>query len=262
MAWELGLVGAAISWGSRWAPSANGPLRLRALGLAGRLKAAGVPARWHHVIEAPPFNPAEAASAEIPIRRVATQCRAVRAAVASALSDGLFPVTLGGDHSAALGHYAALASRLGERGRLGILWIDAHADLNTVDTSPSGNVHGMPLAAILGHGDPRLTSVIAGGRVAPEDIHLLALRDVDRPEWEFIQAHGIRVTGMDAIRREGLAACLARAIEGFGPGIGGLGVSLDLDALTVGHDKFASVDRALHGVRLLPSGVRRDIGRR
>ncbi|MBE3595990.1 MAG: arginase, partial [Hydrogenibacillus sp.] len=142
---------------------------------------------------------------------------------------GAVPVVLGGDHSLAIGSIAGAAGAAG--GRLGVIWIDAHGDLNTPETSPSGNIHGMSLAVALGYGDARLVAIGApGAKVAPECVALIGLRDLDPGEKAFIRRHRLAAFTMHDIDRYGMSAVMERAVDALSA-CDALHVSLDLDAL-------------------------------
>lgn len=147
-------------------------------------------------------------------------------------AEGL-PIVLGGDHSISAGSVAASATHLRDRRDLplGLIWIDAHGDMNTPATTPSGNVHGMPLAALLGD-EPRELAAIGGWtrKVAPRHTVLLGLRSVDDAEWIAIREAGVHVFTMDDIRRRGLDEVMREATGYLTDGTGGVHVSLDLDA--------------------------------
>jgi len=146
---------------------------------------------------------------------------------ASQLSADALPVFLGGDHAISMGAVAGAATR----GRTGLLWIDAHADLNTPETSPSGNVHGMPVAALLGRGDPRFTSVWGGAAVVrPEDVVYIGLRAVDQGERRWIRDAGIAAFTMSDLDRRGMAAVAAEAVARLAH-IPRIHVSFDADVL-------------------------------
>lgn len=138
------------------------------------------------------------------------------------------PVALGGDHSVSMGTVAGVAA--GD-GRTGVLWIDAHADLNTPATSPSGNIHGMPLAHLMGHGDSRLLDIWGGGAVVrPEDLVFIGIRSLDPDERALIREHSIRVYTMKEIDKRGMAQVAEEAIAHL-QGVDRLHVSFDADAL-------------------------------
>ena len=159
---------------------------------------------------------------------IADVCATVAATVAS-LPASAVPVVLGGDHAVALGSAAGAVRRAAGR-RTGILWIDAHADLNTPATSPSGNVHGMPLALLLGHGDERLRAATGVEPLRIEDVVLLGLRSVDPEERRFIREHGVTALTMSDVDRSGVAAVTRAALAALDH-VDALHVSFDADVL-------------------------------
>jgi arginase len=156
-------------------------------------------------------------------------CTRLAALVAQVVSDGSLPLVLGGDHSIALGTLAGLRRAAGEPG--GVIWIDAHGDLNTPETSPSGNVHGMPLAAALGlAGDGFAQPALDLPAVDPRRVVLLGVRSLDPAERSLIRETGIRAITMTEIDRIGIGRAVLEAIDrASGPGF--VHVSVDLDAL-------------------------------
>lgn len=157
---------------------------------------------------------------------IAATCRAAFERLGR-LDDGTFVIGLGGDHSVSMGTVPGAAALR----RTGVLWVDAHADLNTPSTSPSGNIHGMPLAHLLGLGDERLTGVWGGGPVLrPEDVVLIGLRSIDPPERALIHDLGIAAFTMKDVDQRGMATVAAEALERLS-GAGRIHVSFDADAL-------------------------------
>ena len=148
--------------------------------------------------------------------------------VLDGLPEHAVPVVLGGDHSISMGSVAGVC-RPGRR--TGVIWVDAHADLNTPDTSPSGNVHGMPLAHLLGHGEPRLLDIWGGGAMLePRDVVFIGLRSLDGDERVFVRRNGIRAFTMKDIDRRGIAEVAGEALEHLA-GADRIHVSFDADAL-------------------------------
>ncbi len=165
------------------------------------------------------------------IREIARICHRLSRTALDTLVEGGLPVVLGGDHSLSAGSVAAAASHLRTRDEaLGLLWVDAHADMNTPASSPSGNVHGMPLAALLGP-EPSELSQISGvsPKVRPEHTVLLGIRNLDDREKQLVRASGVRVFTMTDIDRVGITTVAAEALAITGRGTGGLHVSLDMD---------------------------------
>lgn len=165
---------------------------------------------------------------------ITTVCRDVAGLTRTALEQGRFPILLGGDHSLAAGSIAGAAAFHAARNeRVGVIWIDAHADLNTPGSSRSGNVHGMPLAHLLGHGDTALATV--GGvrpAVRPNNVAIVGLRDADEAEREHIVKWKIRTLTMRAIDERGIRSVMEEAIGVASDGTSALWASFDLDCLT------------------------------
>jgi arginase len=148
------------------------------------------------------------------------------------ISAGYFPLVLGGDHALAVGSVSGL-TRLRPTERLGLLWVDAHTDMNTPDSSPSGNIHGMPLATLLGDGPAPLVQVARGGngRIRPEDVVIFGVRSVDPAERIRVDASGVRVYSMSEIDRRGMVVCLTEAMERINRETYGFHLSFDLDGI-------------------------------
>jgi len=145
------------------------------------------------------------------------------------VSSGAFPLVLGGDHSVAIGTLAGLS---GHYGKLGVIWFDAHGDLNHEGTTPSGNMHGMALAAAVGHGSFTLADIPgAGPLIRPENVVLVGVRDLDPGEKEFIRSSGMTCFTMHEIDRMGIHAVMEQAIAAAGRNTDGVHVSFDLDCL-------------------------------
>ena len=162
---------------------------------------------------------------------IAHTCARLRARVERALDDGALPLVLGGDHSIAMGTVAGLSSWHGGRGeKIGLLWFDAHGDMNTPESSPSGNVHGMPCAAVVGRGPDEL---IALGEtvpmVAPEHVAIVGVRDLDARERREILDSGVRVFTMRDVDVHGMNEVMRRALAIVTDGTAGFHLSFDLD---------------------------------
>lgn len=164
-------------------------------------------------------------------------CSELADRVELALEHGWFPVVLGGDHSVAIGTISGLARFYRKRGqRIGVLWTDAHTDSNTPETSPSGNIHGMPLAVLLGHGPKELVS-IAGSEPALRigDVCVIGARDVDATERTAVRELGLRVYTMSELDERGTAVCVREAIERVSAHTAGVHLSFDLDGVDPQH---------------------------
>jgi len=146
---------------------------------------------------------------------------------------GHFPLVLGGDHSIAVGTLSAIAAVARPEGKkVGLLWVDAHGDINTPDTSPSGNIHGMPVAALLGFGPPELTGI--GGpanKVEPRNVALIGIRSLDEGEKRRLKETGVQVHTMSDIDRHGIHRAMKKALARITDGTDYVHVSFDLDAV-------------------------------
>lgn len=160
-------------------------------------------------------------------------CESLCARVRSVMADGRLPIALGGDHSIAMGSIAGVAGHYREQGQaVGLLWFDAHGDMNTPESTNSGNVHGMPLSHILGMGDEALAGI--GGfkpKINAAQACLIGIRDLDEREKKLITGSGIRVFTMRDIDRHGVSHVIDEAIEIASRGTAGIHVSFDIDAL-------------------------------
>ena len=166
------------------------------------------------------------------IHEIARVCETLYTSVINSLDAGALPVVLGGDHSLAAGSVAASADWVGRVSskRIGLIWVDAHGDMNTPETTTSGNVHGMPLAALLGQEPAELASIGSRPSVPPEHTVLVGIRNLDEGEKERIRASGVHVFTMKDIDRHGIAAVAERAIALAAASTGGVHVSFDMDA--------------------------------
>jgi arginase len=218
----------------------HGPIYLKTHGLGAALAAQGVRVVWQDDPEdlfrsgkfglefhknLPPRGSPERREA------VLYACARMRDRVAEVLKAGDFPVTLGGDHSLAMGSVAGLAEARQAHGRIGMVWIDAHGDINTPETTPSQSYHGMGLAALLGYGDPEFCALGGGQAVLrPEHVAYIGVRDLDPREVALIRDLNIRVFGMDEVRAKGMAAVFREAREIVSCGTDYTALSIDLDA--------------------------------
>jgi arginase len=215
-----------------------GPSALRVAGLNARLRALGydvddVGNLRVRVPEEMPFGEKRAKY----LAEIADTCKELAEAVVRALEDGCRPLVLGGDHSIAVGSHAGVAAYFRQRQeKVGCLWLDAHGDMNTPQTSPSGNVHGMPLAAILGFGPPELTCLRGfSPLVAAENCALVGVRELDAREKKIIRQSGVRAFTMREIDERGMRAVMHEALARATQGTTGFVTSLDLDFVDPQH---------------------------
>ncbi len=226
---QVAIIGAALDLGAGRRGVDMGPSAIRYAGLNERLHGLGYDVLdWGDVETAVLEATEETDESARYLPEIKAACGRVARLVGLAIEQGSLPLVLGGDHSVALGTLGGLARSVGVGG---VLWIDAHSDLNTPETSPSGNVHGMPLAAAIGLTDQRFDSdAWTLPAVEPERIALVGLRSVDARERERIRELGIKAYTMSDIDRIGIERAIRESLTQIaGPGF--VHVSLDMDAL-------------------------------
>ncbi len=209
-----------------------GPSALRIAGLGEQLAALGRTVVDKGNLPSPiPETKRPADKRKKYIRDIAKVCTKLYDLSLKSLDAGALPLVLGGDHSLAAGSVAASAAWLQRTASrpLGLIWVDAHGDMNTPETTTSGNVHGMPLAALLGNEPGELASIGAWPSVLATHTVLLGIRNLDEREKEQIRASGVHVFTMKDIDRDGIAVVAERAIALASNGTGGLHVSFDMD---------------------------------
>ncbi len=209
-----------------------GPSALRIAGIGDRIAALGRTVVDKGDLPAPnPETQRPADKRKKYVRDIAKVCQKLRDVTLKSLEGDAVPLVLGGDHSLAAGSVAASAEWIRQSSSLplGLVWIDAHGDMNTPETTSSGNVHGMPLAALLGNEPAELASIGFSPSVRPEHTVLLGVRNLDEQEKEQIRRSGVRVFTMKDIDRDGIARVAERALAVAADGTGGIHVSLDMD---------------------------------
>ncbi|AZH25836.1 arginase [Haloplanus aerogenes] len=218
------ILGAPTDYGASRRGVDMGPSAIRYAGLAATLSTLGVDPLDAGDLSVPPVeadDPGRADAKYLPA--IESVCTELADRVADALADGDRPLVLGGDHSVAIGSVVG-STRDAD---IGVLWFDAHGDLNTPATTPSGNVHGMALAALLGHGEFASMSWTGTG-IDPENVALVGVRDLDPGEREAIRDHGITTFSISEIDRRGVTSVVEDALDVV-TGRDGVHVSLDLD---------------------------------
>lgn len=180
-----------------------------------------------------PRSPAQPSDKLKYLAEITAACEQLATEVQEILSAGALPVILGGDHSIAIGSISGVAAYCRQQEKtLGLIWFDAHADMNVPETTPSGNIHGMPLSALLGYGAPALTQVAGfAPKLDPRFCAHVGARDIDRGERELIRQLGMRFFTMREIDERGMSACMDEAIAIASKASGGYAVTFDVDAL-------------------------------
>jgi arginase len=224
----INIVGVPMDLGADRRGVDMGPYAIRYAGLERDLLELGFQVKDLHNIPVPgPEGTDEVDRKAKYLPQIAAACQDLRARVAGIARGGKFPLVLGGDHSIAIGTIAGL---LDVRQAVGVLWVDAHGDINTPETSPSGNVHGMPVAVILGETDLFGELGWAERQVDPRRLVLFGVRTLDPGERQRLRDLGVRVFTMSEIDQIGVKAAIEEAI-GILAGPGGIHLSVDMDAM-------------------------------
>ncbi len=231
---KVAVIGAPMDLGAGRRGVDMGPSAVRAAHLHARLVALGYQVEDLgniDVVQPEAIQP-KPSSARF-LAEIAASCGRLARMVEKVAGDGKFPIVLGGDHSIAAGTIAGISKHFRKKKKkIGVIWIDAHADMNTPQTSPSGNVHGMPLAATLGMGPRELTHI--GGyspKVAERNAVLIGIRDVDEQESANVTASGVRAYTMRDVDEMGMRSVMSKAIEAASEGTGGIHLSFDMDSV-------------------------------
>jgi arginase len=226
------IIGVSLDLGGNRRGVDMGPSAFRIAGLSERLAALGMTVVDEGDLVAPiPEVKSYGDPKKKYIREIARVCEKLYKTSLGALEKGGFPLVLGGDHSLAAGSVAASSEYLRRSGKpLGLIWVDAHGDMNTPASSDSGNVHGMPLASLLGPEPPELSRL--GGfspKVRPEHTALIGIRNLDQREKQIVRDSRVHVFTMKDIDRAGIASVIEQALALTGKDTGGVHVSFDLD---------------------------------
>lgn len=211
-----------------------GPSALRVAGLNEKIASLGyeIEDLGNIVVDQPESSPVGPENARY-LPQIVQTCARLANMVERSADDGRVPLVLGGDHSVAMGTVAGMARHFGKKGeKTGLIWIDAHADMNTPQSSPSGNVHGMPLACIIGLGPRELTGLAGCVPMAdPRNIAIIGLRSVDEIERQNVRGTGVHAFTMRDIDERGLRSVMQEAIAHASNGTAGFHLSFDMDAV-------------------------------
>ena len=223
---NIAVIGAACGYGAQIHGCQDGPDVLQSFGFLEQLHEAGIKYRWDGILHLARDQ------YRTPLSSVSVFCEDLAFKVNRTVSRGDFPIILGGDHSCAIGTWSGVKKSMPEHGKLGLIWIDAHMDSHTCDTTPSNAIHGMPLACLLGHGDERLTRIAsASPKIHPENICLVGTRSYEEGEAKLLHHLGVRIFSMEEIMRRGMEAVWNEALAIVQNNTTGFGISLDLDVL-------------------------------
>jgi arginase len=226
------LIGVPLDLGAGRRGVDMGPSALRIAGIGDQISALGRQVVDKGDLPAPiPETQRPADTRKKYVREIAKVCQRLYDRTVKSLDEGALPLVLGGDHSLAAGSVAASADWLRRTSSkpLGLIWVDAHGDMNTPATTESGNVHGMPLAALLGQEPAELAAIGSTPSVLPDNTVLVGVRNLDQREKEQIRASGVHVFTMKDIDRDGIASVAEQALALAARATGGIHVSFDMD---------------------------------
>lgn len=229
---HIAIIGAPLDLGQGRRGVDMGPSAVRVANLNARVASLGyaVEDRGNVPVEQPEAAPEGHPRAKY-LPQIAATCQRLALLVAETLTGGGVPLVLGGDHSVAVGTVSGVSHFYRQRQqKIGLIWLDAHADINTPDSSPSGNVHGMPLACIVGQGPAELTDLFGyRPKVAPENVVIVGLRDVDQTEKPHVRQFGVHAFTMRDIDERGMRSVMEEAMRLASDGAEGFHLSLDMD---------------------------------
>jgi arginase len=226
------IIGVPLDLGASRRGTDVGPSALRIAGLGAALRRMGYTVDREEDIPAPAMETGTQEDVEARFKpQILAVCTRLADRVNTILEEGDFPLVLGGDHSIAMGTVAGTAGHYRKQGQsIGLLWFDAHGDMNVPGVSPSGNIHGMPLAHLLGKGDADLRNIQGfSPKISPENVALIGIRDIDAHERRIIRESGIHAFTMREIDEHGMAAVARRAMEIVNDGTAGFHISFDVD---------------------------------
>jgi arginase len=234
MSQKIRIIGVPMDLGASRRGVDMGPSALRVAGLQARIKHLGhqVEDIGNIIVKQPEEMPVGEKRSKY-VDEIADACKTLGHAVQKSLEEGYLPLVLGGDHSIAAGSTSGVAAHFRkEKKQIGCIWLDAHSDMNTPESSPSGNVHGMPLAAILGYGVPELHDLYGyKPKIEPQNVVLVGVRDLDSHEKKLIKKLGVKTFTMRDIDERGMREVMADALKYAMDDTEGVSVSLDMDFL-------------------------------
>jgi len=226
------IIGVPMDLGASRRGTDMGPSALRIAGLGAAIRAMGYTVEQEEDINVPAMETRALEDSKARYKpQILSVCTELAIRVKELMEEGVFPLVLGGDHSIAMGTVSGVAAYFRERGEdMGLIWFDAHGDMNIPGVSPSGNIHGMPLAHLLGRGDPDLAGILGyRPKLNPDKVVLIGIRDIDAGERKIIRESGIHVFTMRDIDEHGMAKVARKTIDIVTNGTAGFHVSFDVD---------------------------------
>lgn len=221
---DIHLIGFASGLGAEDQRTKEGPLVMQKSPYLADLAKTGLTLQWQQIISPP------ASSSLLKTECILELCQALAEKVYLITKDKKFFTVIGGDHSCAIGTWSGAYHAL--KGDMGLIWIDAHMDSHTPETSPSGNIHGMPLACLLGYGDPAFKNILENKpKLKPEHLCLIGVRSFEKDEEELLKKLNVRIFYMEEVKQRGMHAVMKEALGIVSEGTVGFGISIDIDGM-------------------------------
>jgi arginase len=222
---SLFLLGYASGIAGAEAGSADGPLVMQKSPELKRLTEQGITIQWPAIVKTPSKQVSK-------LELVKQQCLELAQAVTPLVEKKQFFTVIGGDHTSAIGTWSGASAATRKQGALGLIWIDAHMDSHTPETTQSGNLHGMPLACLLGHGEHSLVNLLDHSpKLKPEHVCLIGIRSYEAAEANLLNQLNVRIFYMDEVQQRGLSVIMAEAIQYVTKNTVAYGVSIDIDSM-------------------------------
>lgn len=225
----LGLIGAAFGWGAKRHEAQFGPQALEDFGLVSFLQKNDPAIFWHMLKVSASYHP----NKQLDYAERLIEVQAFTHRLAKEVDErqkNYFPIILGGDHSIAIGTWSGMA--VSQKEALGLIWIDAHMDSHTPQTTPSQAIHGMPLAALLGYGEPTLVNLYAPGtKLNPQDVVLIGVRSFESEEAALLKQLNVKIYYMDEVKARGFDVVFQEALSKVTADTKGFGISIDIDSI-------------------------------
>ncbi len=221
---EIAVIGAAVSIGGTESGSEQAPVVMQQ---SAHLRALDLPLAWDHII----FDRGEQRQLGA-LDNIVRYSKNIAKRVANAIVRQEYFLSIGGDHSCAIGTWSGAAHAMRAQGDLGLLWIDAHADAHTPESSDTGNIHGMPVAHLLGQGHCQLCEILdSDAKIKPENIALIGIRSYEAPEKALLEKLGVRVYFIEEVKQRGIDVCVREAFEHINQSCDFYGLSIDVDGM-------------------------------
>ncbi len=223
---KINLIGYASGIGAAEPGSGDGPIVLAESPYLSDLNSQGIKLQWEKMLTLPKSN--ENSKLNL-VTHLSTQLATTTCENAK---NKQFFIVLGGDHSSAIGTWSGASHALKSQGEIGLIWIDAHMDSHTYETTPSENIHGMPLACLLGHGAPSLTHILNNEpKLNPKNVCMIGVRSFEKGEEELLKKLQVKIFFMDEVKQRGLDIVMQEAVKIVSANTVGFGLTIDLDSV-------------------------------